>query len=680
LLLAPEESGNVTSRTARTGTFLPPSPNREEPWRVTPQLALRVAVLGSLALVVFAALFLRLWALEILSGQQYLRVAQNNQLRKIRIEAPRGAILDRNGRRLVDNRATTAAQLWSADLPKTWPAERRELRALSRILQVPVGQILNEMKKRAGDPVTPVTVKTGISEAQVRYLYEHKDDFPGLRIANSFVRSYPHGTLASQLLGYVTEISPWQLKHSTDGVQAGDKIGQAGVESAFDGYLRGVPGQQTLRVDSLGVPHGEFKPTLNPRPGSPIRLTIDVNLQRAAEDALQFGIQTARNSECIGCWNADGGAIVALDPNDGSVLAMASSPTFNPAVYSGRVTTQKLAAQGLTSSTAKARNYPALDRALQVGYPPGSTFKPVTALAALEEHLITPYSTLPCTGLYYSPHDRSHQPFKNWDPFVSQQMNLPTALAASCDTYFYQLGDQFYSRPAEEGHPLQLWASRFGFGQPTGIDVGSETDGLLPTPEWRLRTFTKRTDPCCWRVDRLWKPGDSIQLAIGQKDLLVTPLQMARFYALIANGGRLVTPHLLLSVDQPGGAAPHPAAPQPQKIDIDPNALSVVRQGLDWATHESFGTSSAVFGSFPVSISGKTGTAEKVLDPGDGIPRTFDQSWWCGYGPSDQARLVVCAVIENGGHGGTAAAPAALKVFEQYFHKEAAVQGPIHSD
>jgi penicillin-binding protein 2 len=666
---------------SRTGTFLPQSPNREEPWRVTPQLALRVAVLGSLALVVFAALFLRLWALEILSGQQYLRVAQNNQLRKIRIEAPRGAILDRNGRRLVDNRATTAAQLWTADLPKTWPAERRELRALSRILQVPVGQILAEMKKRAGDPVTPVTVKTGISEAQVRYLYEHKDDFPGLRIANSFVRSYPHGTLAAQLLGYVTEISPWQLKHTTTSVQAGDKIGQAGVESAFDGYLRGVPGQQTLRVDSLGVPHGEFKPTLNPRPGSPIRLTIDVNLQRAAEEALQFGIQTARNSECIGCWNADGGAIVALDPNDGSVLAMASSPTFNPAVYSGRVTTQKLAAQGLTPTTAKARNYPALDRALQVGYPPGSTFKPVTALAALEEHLITPYSTLPCTGVYYSPHDRSHQPFRNWDPFVSQQMNLPTALAASCDTYFYQLGDQFYSRPAEEGHPLQLWASRFGFGQPSGIDVGSETDGLLPTPEWRLRTFTKKTDPCCWRVDRLWKPGDSIQLAIGQKDLLVTPLQMARFYALVANGGKLVTPHLLLSVDQPGGAAPHPAAPQPQKIDIDPNALSVVRQGLDWATHESFGTSSAVFASFPVSISGKTGTAEKVLDPGDGIPRTFDQSWWCGYGPSDQAKLVVCAVIENGGHGGTAAAPAALKVFEQYFHQEAAVQrSATHSD
>ncbi len=661
-------------------SFLPPSPNRQEPWRVTPQLALRVAVLGSLALVVFGALFLRLWALQILSGQQYLRVAQNNQLRKIRIEAPRGAIVDRNGRVLVGNRAVTAVELWPADLPKTWPAERRVLRKLSRILDVPVARILADMKKRAGDPVTTVVVKEGVKEDRVMYLLEHREDFPGLRIANTFARSYPHGTLASQVLGYVTEISQWQLEHAPKSYAAGDKIGQAGVEKAFDGYLRGVPGHSTLRVDSLGNPRGEFKPTLNPRPGNPVRLTIDVNLQRAAEDALQFGIQEARNSECIGCWNANGGAIVALDPSDGSILAMASAPNYNPAVYAGRITTKKLAAQGLTKSTAKERNYPALNRALQVGYPPGSTFKPVTALAALQTHLIQPYSTRACTGVYYAPEDRSHQPFYNWDRNVSQQMNLPTAIAASCDTYFYQLGNEFYVRPPEEGHPLQNWASRFGFGQTTGLDIGGDTKGLLPTPEWRLRQFTKKTDPCCWRVDRLWKPGDSIQLAIGQKDLLVTPLQMARFYALVANGGKLVTPHLLLSVEQPGGSAPHPAPPQPQKIDIDPSALSVVRQGLLWATHERFGTSTPVFGSFPISISGKTGTAEKVLDPGDGIPRTFDQSWWCGYGPSDAARIVVCAVIENGGHGGTAAAPAALKVFEQFFHKEAAVQGPIHSD
>jgi penicillin-binding protein 2 len=655
-------------------SFLPPTPNREEPWRVTPQLALRVAILGSLALVVFGALFLRLWALQVLSGQHYLRVAQNNQLRIVRVEAPRGAILDRDGRPLVENRAATAIQLWPTDLPKTWRMRKRELQRLAGVTGVPVKEMLGALKLHALDPLTPVTIKDEASEPEVNFLYEHRENFPGLRIADAFVRRYPQGTLAAQILGYVSEISPQDLKHAPKGVVLGDKIGQSGVERSFDAYLRGVPGEQTLRVDSRGTPIGQLKPALQGEPGNPIRLTIDVNLQRAAQKALEDGIQFARNSNCVGCWAANGGAIVALDPRDGSILALASEPTFSPAVYSGHVTTKKLAAQGLTNDTAQQKNYPALDRATGVGYPPGSTFKPVTALAALEEHVIEPYSTLPCTGVYYSPDDNSHQPFHNWDPNVNQQMDLPTAIAASCDTYFYQLGNAFYELPQDRGHPLQLWASRFGFGQTTGLDIGGETSGLLPTPEWRQQHFKSA-------IDKLWKPGDSIQLAIGQKDLLVTPLQMARFYALIANGGELVTPHVLLSVEQSGGAAPHPAPPQPQKIAVAPSALDVVRRGLWEATHvQGLGTSASVFGNFPVSISGKTGTAEKVEDIGDGVPRTFDQSWWCGYGPSDSAKLVVCAVIENGGHGGTAAAPAALEVFAKYFHRGTSLQGATHSD
>jgi penicillin-binding protein 2 len=392
----------------------------------------------------------------------------------------------------------------------------------------------------------------------------------------------------------------------------------------------------------------------------------------------------AKTNNCFGCWDANGGAVVALDPHDGSILALASAPTYNPGVYSGRVTMKKLAAQGLTPATAKAKNYPSLDRALVGTYPPGSTFKPVTALAAMQQHIVSPYSTLPCTGSYTAPEDRGKTPqvFKNWDPFVNAAIDMPTALAISCDTYFYELGNRFYELNKNYGHPLQAWASSFGFGRRTGVDVGPEASGLLPTPEWRARTFTAKTDPCCWRLDSLWKPGDSIQLAIGQKDLLVTPLQMARFYALIANGGKLVTPHLLLSVDQSitGGATPHPAAPAAQQINIDPGALDVVRQGLNKATHDPLGTSSAVFGNFPVDIAGKTGTAEKAIDPGDGIARLFNQSWWCGYGPYGDPKLVVCALIENGGHGGTAAAPTALKVFSEYFHQKAPSIGAIHSD
>ena len=292
-----------------------------------------------------------------------------------------------------------------------------------------------------------------------------------------------------------------------------------------------------------------------PKPGNSVRLTLDVKLQQAAEKALAYGINLAQAN---GEWAARGGAIVALDPSDGSILAMASSPTYKPSVYSGRVTTKALAAQGLTHKTAPAKNYPSLNRAMQATYPPGSVFKPVTALAAMQEHLVLPYAYLPCTGTYQSPNDRSHQVFHNWDPNVNQQMDLPTALAYSCDTYFYQLGDKFWSLPKNRGQPLQKWSRKFGFGSLTGSDVGPEVPGLVPTIGWKIHHFHTV-------IDRFWKPGDSIHLAIGQGDLLVTPLQMTRFYALLANGGKLVTPHLLLDVQDPNGApVPLPARRRPR--------------------------------------------------------------------------------------------------------------------
>ncbi len=664
--------------------FLPKDPRVEEPWLFTPRIALRVAILGVVALGVFGVLFLRLWALQVLSGTQYLRTAEDNQLRTVRVQAPRGVILDRNGRAIVTNVAGTAVQLWPADLPKTWRAELRELRALSKIVHVPVPQILAGIRKRAGDPVTPVTVKVAVHDDQVFYLSEHQAEFPGVQLAQTYLRHYPYGALAAQLLGFTGEISAPQLKADAKlGYHAGDIVGESGIEATYDQFLRGVPGAARLRVDSLGRPRSELQTTTTPHPGHAVRLTIDVGLQRAAERALAEGIDIAHATKNF---YADGGAIVALDPHDGSILALASNPTYKPSVYVGRIDPDKLKPLLDPKAAAKA-NYPALDRAIAGQYPPGSTFKPVTALAAMQSRILSPYATLPCTGTYSAPEDSSHQVFHNWDPNVSAQMNLPTALAASCDTYFYQVGNDFYSLPPEAGHPLQEWARRFGFGEPTGVDIAPESPGLLPTPEWRKRTYTKRTDPCCWQVDRLWKPGDSIQLAIGQKDLLVTPLQMARFYALIANGGSLVTPHLLLDVEDAGsgGSPSHVLRPYTQGVvqssGVDPAALAVVKQGLLEATHDTFGTSSGVFGSFPVPIAGKTGTAEKLVHvPGYPSGLLLSQSWWCGYGPADDPKIVVCALIENGGHGGTAAAPAALRIFEQYFHVKAGQQAPVKSD
>ena len=650
-----------------------PQPEPIAPWR-SPRIVTRVGLLSAALLIVFAALFLRLWALQVLSGTKYVDQAQANSFRSVPVLAPRGWILDREGHPLVTNRQAVAVQVWPADLPKS---RYHELKDLAQVTQVPLREIVRGMARRRGDPLTPVTVVADANERLVAYLQEYASDFPGVTTGPSYIRHYPHQSLAAQVLGYVGAITQSQLRRLGKGYGLQDRIGQSGVESAYDRYLRGTDGTAKRRLDALGRPRSALQETVIPKPGQNVRLTLSLSLQKAAEKALQDGIALA---QADGQWAAHGGAIVALDPTDGSILAMASAPSFKPSVYAGRVTPQALAAQGLTAKTAAAANYPSLDRATMSTYPPGSTFKPVTAIAAMQEHLVSPYADLPCTPSYVSPDDRARTPFHNWDPNVDQPMDLPTALAYSCDTYFYRVGNMFYELRGDRGQPLQQWSRRFGFGALAGLDVGPEARGLVPTSAWRRTRYSRKRDPCCWQVDQLWKPGDSIHLAIGQGDLLVTPLQMARFYALLANGGKLVTPHVLLDVENANGqAVPTPALPAPTQVAVDPAAIQVVRQGLWEATHMPFGTSYPVFGRFPVSIAGKTGTAEKVVQL-PGYLGTKDQSWWCGYGPTDDPKLVVCAVIENGGHGGTAAAPAAAEVFAAYFHVKITQTTSQHSD
>ena len=647
----------------RPGRFLPRDPRVDAPYRLTPQLLFRIGILGFLVLAAFGVLFVRLWALQVLSGNQFLVAAQNNQLRLESKEAPRGPVKDRHGRVLVDNASATAVKITPAYLPKK--GQYAELRRLARILQVPLSDVTDQIKKHRADRLTPVVVKEVATENEVRFLYEHQKEFPGMTIDDTFIRRYPYGDLAAHILGYVGEISDDQLKQ-LKGYKLGDRIGQGGIESSFDKELRGTAGVEQKRVDSLGQPVGPVETKQLPDAGYGLRLTLDAKLQRAAQQAVIDGINRAQADKK---WYAKAGAVVALDPRDGSIRAIASYPTFDPTVYTRRKKSDL--APLLDPDVAEASDFPALDRAIAGAYPPGSTFKPVTALAAMQEHILTPYDSLACTGSYKV----AGQTFNNWDPGVSTMMTLPTALAQSCDTYFYQVGKEFYDLPPDQGQPLQKWAKTFGFGKSTGVDVGPETSGLLPTIDWKHRTFTKKTDPCCWEVDRLWKPGDSIQLAIGQKDMLASPLQMARFYALLANGGKLVTPHLVSAIEQGGGPSSGPTQeaivlrryqPAAKELNLDPAAIDVIRQGLYEATHSPNGTSSGVFGHYPVAVAGKTGTAEKVIDAGTYF-RKEDTAWWCGWGPYESPELVVCAVIENGGFGGEVAAPAALQVFEEYF-------------
>jgi penicillin-binding protein 2 len=634
---------------------------------MTPQIALRLGVLGAIVLFAFAVLFFRLWALQVLSGERYLAAAQNNQLRSIRIEAPRGPIYDHRGRTIVGNRLAKVVRVWPASLPRR--SRNRVFAKLSSVLGVPLGELQQTFRKQLrADPLKPVTLAEGISRDVHVYLMERQREFPGVTIEDAYLRSYPYGALGAQLLGHVGTVTPEQVKSRR--YRNGDHVGQAGIEAAYDRYLRGQAGLAQLRVDSLGRPRGRPVYSEYFQHGLALRLTLDVKLQRAAEQAILHGIAAAHAAQEPHAWAARGGAVVALDPRTGAVRALASYPTFDPRAYVGKPKPEKLRPL-LDQEAAEEANFPGLNRAIAGLYPAGSTWKPVTALAAMRERLVSAYSPLSCTGSM----EIDGTTFNNWNPYINEAMTLPTALAASCDTYFYQLGLEFYRLPAQYGSPLQKWAAAFGFGRPTGLDIGGEQAGLLPTPQWRRRTFDSE-------IDKLWKSGDSVQLAIGQKDLLVTPLQMARFYALVANGGKLVTPHLVSSVEQPGnrGAVKAVFSPPPKPVNVHPAELGAVKEGLYLATHASYGTSSGVFGSFPVPIAGKTGTAEKVINL-PGFSGLMDQAWWCGYGPADKTpELVVCALIENGGHGGTAAAPAALKVFESYFGKKATSQYAVPTD
>ena len=477
-------ASSYPERRSPSGRFLPPDPRTSEPYRFTPQLALRVGVLAGLALIIFAILFLRLWALQVLSGDRYVNAAQNNQLRTIRVEAQRGSIVDRNGRTIVSNVPGTAVRIWTADLPDE--GRYAMFKRLSKILRVPLPRLTRALEENKGDPLTPILVKTAVHEDQVAMLLEHRADFPGVEVTSTYLRDYEHKALAAQLLGYVGEVSPEELKRlekSKDSdIRGGEKIGKTGVEAAYDRWLRGTPGMDQLRVDSLGQPLGRFEPRRPSQSGYNVRLTLDVGLQQAAERALRDGIELARQDDKF---NANGGAIVALDPRDGAVLAMASNPTYKPSVYVGRADPKKLEPL-VVEKVAKQWNYPGINRAIAGVYPPGSTFKPLTALAAISDGLLSPYEYIQCTPSAKFGLDEFE--FRNWNPYTNMAMTLSTALSQSCDTYFYDVGNRYFER-GERERPywtkMQSWAKKFGFGQQAGLDISGEATGLLPTPAWR---------------------------------------------------------------------------------------------------------------------------------------------------------------------------------------------------
>ncbi len=613
------------------------------------QFAVRVAILSGIALVAFAVIFFRLWYLEVLSGEAYLDQSQNNRVREVAVRAARGEILDRNGRALVRNRTALSLQVQAEDLPELAPERNAVLEELAKVTEIPFQRIKREIRRQTKElPANPVTLEQDVDPDLVHFLRERQDLFPGISVEEVFVREYPRGQLAAHLFGYVNEVDGKQLAEPQyEALEPGDQLGAAGLELQYDSVLRGRNGANRVQVDALGNPRGRPLSEVPAETGNDLVTTLDLDIQEAGEQGLaRFGKP---------------GAFIAMDVNDGSILGMGSFPSFDPEVFTPPVAPSRY--DGLFEDPDK----PLANRAAQGQYPTGSTFKPVTALAALSEGALTTSEIIVDDGLY----ELDVLKLKNAGDAVYGPIALQQALKVSSDVYFYTVGDRAETQ-TDEG--IQTWARRLGLGPATGLDLPYEAGGLIPTPAWRNELYQQAADPdsCggrerlfeegCYETDRPWTTGDNVNLAIGQGDLVATPLQMAVAYAAIGNeNGDVVRPHLGGRVEDPLGRPVEDVDPAPRRsVEIDPEYRRVILAGLRDAANEPLGTSYKVFGRFPIEIAGKTGTVERQGQE--------DQSWYIAMAPYDDPQVVVLATVEGGGFGSDTAAPLVREILAAYYN------------
>ncbi|HEX6687899.1 MAG TPA: penicillin-binding protein 2 [Solirubrobacterales bacterium] len=595
-------------------------------------LALRIAIFGGVALALFGLLFFRLWFLQVLNGEKYLAEANNNRTREYRVSAPRGEILDRNGKKIVTNRTSLALQVNPNKLPENPHRRRAELAQLADLTHSSLPRLRKTMHEQLTLAASaPVILRRDVGSYLVYYLQENQVRFPGVTVQRVFVRRYPHGTLAAHILGNVGEISEEQLKERRfQGLQPGDEIGQDGVEDTYDRFLRGTPGIERIQVDAFGQPTKNGKLLSQPPvPGDNLKLSIDSAVQEAGEAAL-----AARGLP---------GGFVTMDVHTGEILGLGSFPSFYPSVFTKPLTQAQVDALYRDPVSA-----PITDRAIAGLYPTGSTFKLITALAALESGVITPSSVIEDGGTFTV----GGQSFQNAGGASYGALTLVPALQVSSDVFFYTLGFDMW-----DTGQLQHWAHKLGIGRPTGLDLPGAAEGLLPTKQWRDRLAAEGL-----AEGRPWSAGDNIQLATGQGDLQTNPLQMAIAYAALGNGGTVVTPHVGLEVDDAAGRVLREFDPKPRRhVHFKTESRDAILEGLHEAAQAPGGTSYAVFGGFPIEVAGKTGTAQRVGHA--------DQSWYIVLAPYPNPRIVTAVTIEEGGFGAESAAPAALQILEAYFGK-----------
>ena len=573
-----------------------------------PKIDLSINIFRAVLLCLFFILAARLWYLQIVKSQAYYRLAQLNAAHTMPVIAPRGVIYDRYGRLLVGNKAIFTAYIIQSEIKD----KEILLDRVSRLLGVPKDAIIKKLREKRSRPFDPILIKDDISLETVAKLEEHKQSLAGLVVNTKPVRVYPGKTLAAHVLGYIGEVTSDDIERSgSSDMRSGDLIGKSGVEKIYDQYLRGINGGQRMEIESYGKPTS-VRGFSDPQPGKNLTLSLDLELQKSSEAAL------GQNPGCV----------IVLDPSNGQVLSLASYPNYDPNIFSSPV-------EDSAWKALQKKSHPFLNRGLSA-YPSGSVFKVVTLSAALENNLSNPSEYFVCPG-YFKLGGRIA---KCWKAAGHGHLSLLEGLVQSCDVVFYKLGLRIGP------DILHDFAIKFGLGQRTGIDLPAEAYGIVPSSEWKKKVFKES-----------WYPGDSINFAIGQGFLWVTPLQMANLYALIANGTERFEPHVIMSINDRSGEELFSYRPKViGNIPVSEKNLGYIKQALHDVV--SRGTARSVnIASFEAA--GKTGTAENPKGPA--------HAWFICYSPYKDSKIVVAAFVEHGQHGDQVTAQIAKKVLSWYY-------------
>ena len=703
---------------------------------VSPQLALRVAIIGGVAMVMFGVIFFRLWYLQVLSGEQYVAQANANRARELPIPAPRGEILDREGQPIVESTTANAVQIVPSMLPAAITEQaaeyrteavkletvyrtateqlkgfeaahgdrashlkgplRSELIALRRAAHPPrlyvpplprsavkvhhlfdrLGRVIGLSARTIDErvvegitvaPYANVTIKTDAGRGVLTELGERQSEFPGVIQQPVAVRSYPDGEMAAQVLGYVGQVTKSELEmHAFWGVKQGTIVGQSGLEYYYDHYLRGQPGVERVAVNAEGYPVPSRLAPIPPKAGHTLQVTLDLGLQKASEKALLEGMEHAR----AGGKPAIAGAFVALNPLNGEVLAMGSSPSFDPNKFA-----KPLSYSEYEALTGRDGDEPGrlTDLADEGEYPTGSTFKPITAMAALEAGVITPSEGLGAGQCIFV----STEPFCNAGHADYGAVGLVEALKVSSDTYFFTVGELANEHG---GEVIQRKAHELGVGERTGIDLPSEFPGVVPNRKW-LAEQNALESKCeqahhgqrCYIVGEPgapWTVGYNMDLAVGQGELLTDPLQMAVAYSTLANAyrdggnGTVVTPHLGKQIDESNHSLLQTLRFPSRHVHLNYEDLSLVMEGIHEAASSPGGTSADVWEGWNQEedpVYGKTGTAERAGH--------VEQSWYMCYLGNAKHPIVIAVTVEEGGFGAETAAPIARLIASQWYGK-----------